>query len=211
MLSQSIENCLTLSTTDIKHHLKYSGDVLNEGLQWSVSGKIILKVSYSILVQDEARKELHLNYWSPIKGQIFYVIPLIAIPTNIGGGKRWYFLCPKTKKRCFKLILPRGEIYFLHRTAFPHILYRKQQFSRKGWAIQRLWELLFEESKLNEEIHEPYRKKHYRGKPTPLMRKIIKQKSKDLNFDLVACEQIICGRYYPLAQMSAIDYRENRD
>ncbi len=48
----------------------------------------------------------------PIK----YIIYLVSVPSNIGVGKVWYFLCPNTGKRCRKLYMI--NTYFLHRSAF---------------------------------------------------------------------------------------------
>ncbi len=54
---------------------------------------------------------------------IRYKIPLVSIPSNLGKGIIWYFICPKTQKRCRKLHLVGS--YFYHRTAF-NCLYEKQ-------------------------------------------------------------------------------------
>ena len=193
MLIQSIEHCFTLSTTDIKHHLNYSNDVFNKGLQWANNIGPIFRINYSIIEQSKTRKKVCLSYSYSNEERLDYSIQAIAIPTNLGIGKRWYFICPKTKKRCLKLIRPQNELYFLHRTAFPKVLYQKQRFSRKDWAFIRLFEMVFEADKLEMKIREPYRKKHYRGKPTPLKKKLIARNKKDLNFDIDAYDELFLG------------------
>lgn len=94
-----------------------------------------------------------------------------AIPANLGNGKRWYFICPHTRKRCMKLIAPNNEKYFLHRSAFG-LLYKKQTISKSDKAMHIFFDILGEVDELEEEINKPYRKTHYRGKPTPLQKKI---------------------------------------
>ena len=42
-----------------------------------------------------------------------YKVKLISVPSNLGKGIIWYFLCPKTNKRCRILYSISG--YFYHR------------------------------------------------------------------------------------------------
>lgn len=44
-----------------------------------------------------------------------YEVPLFQLPSNLGAGYVWYFLCPFTQKRCKKLYFING--YFQHREA----------------------------------------------------------------------------------------------
>ncbi|WP_299465389.1 hypothetical protein [uncultured Microscilla sp.] len=57
--------------------------------------------------------ELRYNY----NGKSRYTkIDLVNIPSNLGKGKVWFFVCPVTGKHCRKLHYVNG--YFMHRTAF---------------------------------------------------------------------------------------------
>ena len=107
---------------------------------------------------------------TPIK----YAIEIVGISTNLGNGLRWYFICPYTGKRCMNLICPSGSQFFLHRTAFPELMYDSQKRSKEYRRINTTFGWLFEEERLNKQLNQKHRKTHYRGKPTPLVLSINK-------------------------------------
>ncbi|MEH6405997.1 MAG: hypothetical protein V7767_01830 [Leeuwenhoekiella sp.] len=74
--------------------------------------------------------ELDYNYKKEPRN---YKVNLVSIPSNIGNGKIWYFLCPETNKRCRNLYSIGG--YFLHRKAFKGAMYESQKQSKKWRAI----------------------------------------------------------------------------
>lgn len=105
---------------------------------------------------------------------INYRVSLISVPSNIGNGAVWYFVCPKTGKRCRKLYLVGG--YFYHRSAFRGCMYEKQTYSHKSRDLCGKFEKVFGTDKVYEQIYSKYFKKTYAGKPTKrylkLMRKL---------------------------------------
>lgn len=103
---------------------------------------------------------IELVYWYQGR-QVTYTVGLVACPSNLGKGKVWYFVCPRTGKKCRKLY--RVGKYFGHRDAFPGVVYEKQTFSKKTRA---LWQTHFEEEALWEGFEKKHRKRHYQGKPT---------------------------------------------
>lgn len=70
------------------------------------------------------------------------------------------------------LICPLGSKYFLHRSAFPVLMYNSQKKSKSFRTISAIFDWLEEENNLAEQLYQKYRKSHYRGKPTPLVRKL---------------------------------------
>jgi hypothetical protein len=100
---------------------------------------------------------------------INYKISLITIPSNLGKGSIWYFVCPETGKQCRKLYLSNG--YFLHRTAFSDLMYEaqtKSHFIRKG--IFKDFTLYIDAAcKLNKKNF----KRYYKGIPTNRYLKLI--------------------------------------
>lgn len=93
-----------------------------------------------------------------------YKIRLVSVPSNLGVGKIWYFLCPYTKKRCRKLYSIGG--YFLHREAFNGCMYEIQTHSKKKRQFDKMFNFVFLSDELYSELEKKNFKKTYAGKPT---------------------------------------------
>lgn len=102
-----------------------------------------------------------------------YQIKLISIPSNLGIGKVWYFLCPLTGKRCRKLYCVNG--FFYHREAFTGCLYESQIYSKKYRRYDKYYGSYFKLDYLYQQLHKKYFKKYYRGKPTNRYSKIMNE------------------------------------
>ena len=102
----------------------------------------------------------------PIK----YRVELVTVPSNVGKGVYWFFICPHTGKRCRKLYLIDG--YFYHRSAFRGCMYEKQTYSTSKRDMDRALELLFGSAKLYEQIHSKHFKQYYAGAATKRYKKI---------------------------------------
>lgn len=103
---------------------------------------------------------------------ISYQIELIQIPSNLGKGKVWYFICPLTGERC-RTLYKAGD-YFASRKALIDTLYESQTYSKHYRWLERTYGA---ESKIDiayDDLCKPYAKKHYRGKPTLKARKVLK-------------------------------------
>ena len=86
------------------------------------------------------------------------------MPSNLGKGIIWYFLCPETSKRCRKLYLIGG--YFLHREAFKSCMYESQTQSKKYRELEKTLGAYFRTDDLYNELYKKHFKKSYAGKPT---------------------------------------------
>ena len=101
-------------------------------------------------------------------------VSLTSVPSNLGKGRVWYFICPFTRSRCRKLHLISER--FIHRSALPSGMYECQTRSKtfRGW--KGVHGSYFEMERYYEEIYSKHFKKYYRGRPTKryakLMRKI---------------------------------------
>lgn len=85
---------------------------------------------------------LEFNYTSngtPINYKVF----LTYLPSNLGKGVVWFFICPQTQRRCRKLHLVGN--YFFHRTAFTGCMYEKQTYSHKTRAFHKQWDWVFKQ------------------------------------------------------------------
>ena len=59
---------------------------------------------------------LHSSFTTPAKKAMYPVQLTMTRPTY--GGVRWWFVCPSSGRRAFRLFLPRGGRYFLSRPAY---------------------------------------------------------------------------------------------
>ena len=128
---------LQISTSNLKkwNYLK-PGRIKSGALTWSSNGHKTASVSIEVNTQTE-QPYLELDYKYKDEPRN-YKIELVSVPSNLGKGVVWYFLCPQTKKRCRKLYLISG--YFLHREAFNGCMYACQTKSRETREFDKLWE-----------------------------------------------------------------------
>ena len=101
-----------------------------------------------------------------------YTVEVVSRPSNLGKGVIWFFICPVTKKVCRKLYFHKGR--FLHRTAFPEIIYEQQKLSKRYRKLDKTMKMALDES-IYQEFHQKHLKTHYRGKPTRRFERITKK------------------------------------
>ncbi len=102
-----------------------------------------------------------------------YKIRLVSMLSNLGKGIIWYFLCPKTYKRCRKLYSISG--YFLHREAFNGCMYETQTQSKKYRQLDKTLGAYFKIDDLYSQLYQKYFKRTYAGKPTKKYLRIMEQ------------------------------------
>lgn len=176
------DNSLQLSTTKLKEWGYIKPNQFKSGsLSWSSNGETTGSISISVDTYEE-QPYIELNYKfrnEPRK----YKVQLVSMPSNLGKGEIWYFLCPITKKRCRKLYSIGG--YFLHRKAFNGCMYESQTHSKYYRSLDKRFGALFKSEKLYEQIYSKHFKKFYKGKPTKRYAKILKEldKSEKVDYD----------------------------
>lgn len=140
-------------------------------VNWSIRDKPTNSVTITVNT-DVYSPFLELNY--NYKGKpIRYRVLLVSIPSNIGNGQIWYFVCPKTLKKCRKLYLVDG--FFLHREAVKGCLYETQRRSKKEREIEKYFGDYFKKDKNYELLYSKHFKKYYNGRPTKRYSKILKE------------------------------------
>ena len=140
-------------------------------ISWSRNGNKIGSITIGVNTEPESLYLL-LDYKSnetPIK----YKVQLISVPSNLGKGVVWYFVCPRTGKRCRKLYL--ADSYFYHRSAFRGCIYEKQTQSKKYRYLDKTLGVYFRADQLFEQLYKKHFKKQYAGKPTKKYLKLMKQ------------------------------------
>jgi hypothetical protein len=111
-----------------------------------------------------------------------YQIQLMPMPSNLGKGFYYYFICPITGKRCRKLYLINGQ--FAHRTAFAG-MYNCQIKSKTGREFSKTFGAIINIDEIYNEINSKYFTRYYKGKPTRRYKRMLKQleKTKQTNID----------------------------
>lgn len=149
----------------LKKGYKWSGS-----LSWNRRGEKIATISIVIDMR-EGSNFIILDYRSngvPIK----YRVNVCTVKSNLNKGEIYYFVCPKTGKRCLKLYFVSD--YFLHRDAFVNCMYDSQT---QGKRCRDFFKIFVPEYKMDEVYSELYKKNfktHYAGKPTKKYLKLMK-------------------------------------
>jgi hypothetical protein len=143
----------------------------NGTITWSRNGNKTGSISIGIYTKPK-NSYLELDYKCN-EAQINYRVQLISAPSNLGKGVVWYFVCPRTGKRCRKLYL--ADTYFYHRSAFKGCMYEKQTQSKKSRYLDKTLGLYFQVDKLFEQLYKKHFKKQYAGKPTKKYLKLTQQ------------------------------------
>lgn len=165
----SVENCSTISITKLKEW-GYLNNGIKEGvISWSISGEVHSRIGIKSTILEHV-KYITLAYTQNGKS-INYNIRLISIPSNLGKGEIYYFLCPTTGKRCRKLY--RNSKYFLHREAFRQLYYEKQIESKKNRYLTSIFDKAFLKDEVYNEQFKKHFKTHYNGKITKRYKKIL--------------------------------------
>ncbi|MEJ7739608.1 MAG: hypothetical protein WKF97_19460 [Chitinophagaceae bacterium] len=165
------DECKTISIGFLKKHGYLQLDHWKSGtITWSVNGNKTGSISIAAYI-NAADPYLELDYTSNNK-PIKYRVPLVNMPSNIGKGIVWYFLCPSTGKQCRKLYL--ADTYFLHRSAFRGCMYEKQTYSRQNRIRFHAFGKLFRTDDVYDQLHSKHFKKYYKGKPTKQYLKLMK-------------------------------------
>ena len=166
------DNCLQVSISFLKRWGYLSPDQWKSGtITWSRNGIKTGWISITVNTNSES-PYLELDYkanGNPIK----YKINLVSIPTNISKGVIWFFICPRTGKRCRKLYLVGSHFY--HREAFMGCMYEKQTYSHKKRMLFKSFEKVFATENVYEQVYSKHFKSQYAGKPTKRYLKLLKK------------------------------------
>ena len=162
----------TVSITFLTKHGYLKPNQLKVGsVHWSRNGENIGSISIRVCTHSE-NLFLEFDYKCnqvPIK----YKVQLISVPSNLGKGVVWYFVCPRTGKHCRKLYL--ADTYFYHREAFKGCMYEKQTQSKKSRYLDKILGAYFKTDQLYEQLYKKNFKKQYAGKPTKNYLKLTQQ------------------------------------
>ena len=113
-------------------------------LVWTntTTGERVGSIGYEAdLGQDSGRVRLKYTStrWDGERRELDYWIQLETTPQPF-GGRRWWFICPRTGRRAVKLYLPNGAFTFASRQAY-RLAYRSQRETARDRALRRAFKL----------------------------------------------------------------------
>lgn len=139
------EDSLTLNLAKLlRDRLLRPGESLTGSLVWTnnVTGENVGSIGFEACLDDEAGR-LRLHYtttrWNGEKHASDYWMALTTTPQPF-GGRRWWFVCPRTGQRVAKLYLPSGALTFASRHAH-RLGYRSQRETSRDRALSRAFKL----------------------------------------------------------------------
>lgn len=175
---------LQISISKLKEWEYLNSEQLKSGtLTWSRNGNKTGSISIKVNTHSEQPYiELDYKYRDEPRN---YKVRLVSMPSNLGKGLIWYFLCPETNKRCRKLYSIGG--YFLHREAFNGCMYETQTQSKKYRQLDKTFGAYFKTDDLYSQLYQKHFKKTYAGKPTKKYLRIMEQiqKAESIPYDVI--------------------------
>jgi hypothetical protein len=174
------DDVLQLSIKSLKRMgIFKKGQYWSGSLSWNSNRNKTASISLRIDLRD-GNDFIELDYKSndePIKYRVY----LTTVKSNLNKGELYYFICPKTQKRCTILYHVSG--YFLHRDAFSNCMYDSQTQGKRCREFFKLYVPEYKMEKVYDELFKKNFKKEYAGKPTKrylkLMKLIEKHESED--------------------------------
>ena len=166
-----LDNVKQIPISKIKEWGYLESETLKSGtMSWSQNGQQLgnIRIKSNMTAVEPF---IHLSYTYNKEESVSYKVRLVSVPSNLGVGKLWYFLCPETGKRCRKLY-GAGK-YFLHREAFPDAMYESQTLSKHGRELSRYFSLYGSLDELYEELYSKGFTTHYNGKKTKRYKEIL--------------------------------------
>jgi hypothetical protein len=134
---------LTLSKL-LRDQLFRPGCAWSGSLVWTntTTGERIGSISYEAHLRQESgsvRLRYSTTRWDGGRRESDYWIELETTPQPF-GGRRWWFICPRTGRRVAKLYLPNGATTFASRQAY-RLAYRSQRETPYDRALRRAFKL----------------------------------------------------------------------
>ena len=163
------DECKTVSVSKLrKWGYLAEGKLVSGTLRWQRYGEETGSISIAVY-NDFNNRFVQMSYVYR-EHEKNYRIMLVSVPSNLGFGLVWYFVCPRTGKRCRKLYLVHG--YFFHRSAFEGCYYEKQILSKKVRPQYNCFENEYKIESAYKSLYSKNFKTQYRGVPTKALLKL---------------------------------------
>lgn len=193
------ESCRKFTTSFLTRHGHLKPNHQCSGLiTWYIDDKETGNAGYFV---DTTQYKVTLKYRYMATGaDIVQDIKLKTVPSNLGKGDVWYFICPFTGDMVRTLYLIGSSTLFASRKAYNRpILYRSQTSSHMDRWNDRYWKLEKQIDALHGKGFTPY----YAGKKTSTARRLEKLIAKRNEADekrwSIECMPASIRKYYYLA------------
>jgi len=152
----------TVSITKLKEwdYLKLN-QIKTGCMSWSTNGNKTGSIGIEVNTEE---MYVRLFYTYQKTEKVDYKIRLVKIPSNLGRGELWYFVCPHTNKRCRKIYSIGNR--FLHREAFIGCMYESQTVSKNGRFLDKYFSNFTKLENMEKRIYSKHSKSIYRGEAT---------------------------------------------
>jgi hypothetical protein len=135
-------------------------------LSWTNGSEMYYEIENTSQNQYIRLKYSNTNYSGEVN-DLDYKIQLDSIPSNLGRGRIWYFVCPFTGRKARILYKCYGSLYFKSMKAYQRRIYYSSQISSKlNFNNDRYFDLEKQLEKLRP------KKKSYQGKETRIWKRI---------------------------------------
>lgn len=112
-----VESALTFDLNQlIRDGALHPGRIVSGTLTWTRSGQQIASIGYEVDLTKSTSGSMRLHY-NANDIPVDYRISLATTRPHF-GGVRWWFICPVTGCRAYRLFLPSGSDKFASRQAF---------------------------------------------------------------------------------------------
>ena len=186
-------SCLQVWCSSFVEHIKKGATYLTGSIEYPSGSSIGVK-----LLKESGNYWAKLSYQKTIGGEkrdYNYRVPIVSLPSNLGKGELYYFLCPVSGRRCKVLYMGYGSEYFKCREAYRlRIYYASQLSSRLDKHNDTYWRY---EKKIKQE-KKKHPKTHYRGKQTEAAFRIMRMEQKRFYHDQMR------WRLLPVALMKSL-------
>ena len=135
---------LTLSLSKLLRDKLFRPGAWSGSLVWTntTTGERVGSIGYEAHLGEESGR-VRLYYtttrWGGERHDSDYWIQLVTT-TQPFGGRRWWFVCPRTGRRAANLYLPNGAVTFAARQAY-RLAYRSQREAPHDRALRRAFKL----------------------------------------------------------------------
>lgn len=126
------------------------------------------------LVRIDPRLYTEENHLSIFLSTSLFPVQIVATPCNY-GGYRWWFVCPKTFKKCLYLYFSPSDGMYYSREALS-LSYASQNESRIGRIVR--W--IYREKEIVKLLSSKVRRTHVKSVPTRKYTQIIKLRERKL-------------------------------
>ena len=146
------------------------GNIQSGIFTWYQDGDKVAAIGYTVEMAGEV-PHLELSYTyngRNIKARI----RLESLPSNLGKGTVWYFLCPVSSLRCRKLYLFNG--YWVHRQAIRGGMYQQQTKSHQWRRLHQIMDRYDRARCAADEADKENFRSQYAGRATRRFKRLMK-------------------------------------